>query len=73
MNYFASKGVSHREGDIAFTLTEGDNSAASETVNPLIAPLAAPIEACIGKPTFDATLENRTTEPLLFFKLLSEA
>ena len=56
-------------GAIQFTLIFGANSAAKAKVRPSIAPLAEETNEWFGKPCFTATVENKTTEPLFFFKL----
>ena len=56
-------------GAIQFTLIFGANSAANETVNPSTAALAEAIIAWLVNPLCAATVENKTTEPLFFFKL----
>jgi len=56
-------------GAIQLTLTFGANSAAKAKVRPSIAPFADETIAWFGKPCFTATVENKTTEPLFFFKL----
>ena len=59
-------------GAIQFTLMFGANSAAKDTVNPSIAPLADETILWLVKPLLTATVENKTIEPLFCFKL-SEA
>ena len=52
-----------------FTLIFGANSAASVTVNPSTAALAEAIIVWLVKPLWAATVENKTTEPLFFYKI----
>ena len=56
-------------GAIQLTLTLGANSAAKAKVRPSTAPFADETIAWFGKPCFTATVENKTIEPLFFFKL----
>ena len=46
----------------------GANSAAKDTVNPSIAAFADAIIAWLVNPLWAATVENKTIEPLFFFK-----
>ena len=47
----------------------GANSAAKETVNPSTAAFVEAIIAWLVNPLWAATVENKTTDPLFFFKL----
>ena len=47
----------------------GANSAARETVSPSTAAFVEAIIAWLVNPLWAATVENKTTEPLFFFKL----
>ena len=55
-------------GAIQFILIFGASSAARDTVKPSIAALADEIILWLTKPLRAATVENKTIDPLFFFK-----
>ena len=58
-----------RLGAIQFTLMFGANSAARDTVKPSTAAFVDAIIVWLVNPLWAATVENKTTDPLFFFKL----